>query len=57
MATFRGYWDYDGGGLGDMGQHYLVDPVQYFLGQGRYSPVKSEIDAPQQHFDAVGTLA
>ncbi|MCL4218063.1 MAG: Gfo/Idh/MocA family oxidoreductase, partial [Candidatus Hydrogenedentes bacterium] len=28
--TFRGYWDYDGGGLGDMGQHYL-DPVQYIL--------------------------
>ncbi|MBZ0256914.1 Gfo/Idh/MocA family oxidoreductase, partial [bacterium] len=27
-GTFRGYWDYDGGGLGDMGQHYL-DPVQY----------------------------
>ena len=27
--TFRGYWDYDGGGLGDMGQHY-IDPVQYF---------------------------
>ena len=26
--TFRGYWDYDAGGLGDMGQHYL-DPVQY----------------------------
>ena len=26
-GTFRGYWDYDGGGLGDMGQHYL-DPVQ-----------------------------
>ena len=26
--TFRGYWDYDGGGLGDMGQHY-IDPVQY----------------------------
>ena len=24
--TFRGYWDYDGGGLGDMGQHYM-DPV------------------------------
>ena len=31
-GTFRGYWDYDGGGLGDMGQHYL-DPVQYILGQ------------------------
>ena len=23
--NFRGYWDYDAGGLGDMGQHYL-DP-------------------------------
>ena len=29
-GTFRGYWDYDGGGLGDMGMHYL-DPVQYLL--------------------------
>lgn len=53
-GTFRGYWDYDGGGLGDMGQHYL-DPVQYFLGKDDTSPVKVEIDAPQQHFDAVGT--
>ncbi|MFZ4862035.1 Gfo/Idh/MocA family oxidoreductase [Sphingobacterium sp. Mn56C] len=53
-TTFRGYWDYDGGGLGDMGQHYL-DPVQYFLGKDAESPVKIEVDAPQQHFDAVGT--
>lgn len=52
--TFRGYWDYDGGGLGDMGQHYL-DPVQYFLGKDNTSPVSVEIDAPQQHLDAVGT--
>ncbi len=52
-ATFRGYWDYDGGGLGDMGQHYL-DPVQYFLGKDETSPVKVEIDAPQQHPDAIG---
>ncbi|MBF9255459.1 Gfo/Idh/MocA family oxidoreductase [Pontibacter sp. 172403-2] len=52
--TFRGYWDYDGGGLGDMGQHYL-DPVQYFLGKDNTSPVSVEIDAPQQHPDAVGT--
>ncbi|WP_212005425.1 Gfo/Idh/MocA family oxidoreductase [Chitinophaga sp. HK235] len=52
--TFRGYWDYDGGGLGDMGQHYL-DPVQYFLGKDDTSPVSVEIDAPQQHPDAVGT--
>jgi len=52
--TFRGYWDYDGGGLSDMGQHYL-DPVQYFLGKDGDSPVSVEIDAPQQHPDAVGT--
>lgn len=51
--TFRGYWDYDGGGLTDMGQHYL-DPVQYFLGKDDDFPVKIEIDAPQQHPDAVG---
>lgn len=51
--TFRGYWDYDGGGLTDMGQHYL-DPVQYMLGKDDEFPVRVEIDAPQQHFDAVG---
>ncbi len=52
--TFRGYWDYDGGGLSDMGQHYM-DPVQYFLGKDDTSPVSVEVDAPQQHTDAVGT--
>jgi predicted dehydrogenase len=52
--TFRGYWDYDGGGLGDMGQHY-IDPIQYFLGKDDTSPVSVEIDAPQQHTEAVGT--
>jgi predicted dehydrogenase len=52
--TFRGYWDYDGGGLSDMGQHY-IDPVQYFLGKDNTSPVSVEIDAPEQHPDAVGT--
>lgn len=52
--TFRGYWDYDGGGLGDMGQHY-IDPVQYILDKDDTSPVKVEIDAPQQHDDAIGT--
>jgi myo-inositol 2-dehydrogenase/D-chiro-inositol 1-dehydrogenase len=53
--TFRGYWDYDGGGLGDMGQHYL-DPIQYFLGKDGTSPISVEIDAEQQHPDAVGTF-
>lgn len=52
--TFRGYWDYDAGGLGDMGQHY-IDPVQYMLGKDETSPVKVEVDTPQQHYDAVGT--
>lgn len=53
-GTFRGYWDYDGGGLADMGQHYL-DPIQYFLGKDDTSPISVEIDAPVQHTDAVGT--
>jgi predicted dehydrogenase len=53
-SVFRGYWDYDGGGLGDMGQHYL-DPVQYMLGKDDTSPVMVEIDAPQQHPDACGS--
>jgi len=52
--SFRGYWDYDGGGLGDMGQHYL-DPVQYILEKDDTSPVEIEVDAPQAHCDAVGS--
>jgi myo-inositol 2-dehydrogenase / D-chiro-inositol 1-dehydrogenase len=51
-ATFRGYWDYDGGGLGDMGQHYL-DPTQYLLGKDNESPVSIEADTAPQHPDAV----
>jgi predicted dehydrogenase len=54
-TNFRGYWDYDGGGLGDMGQHYL-DPIQYFLGKDETSPVSVEVDAEQQHPDACGTF-
>ncbi len=53
-SKFRGYWDYDGGGLGDMGQHYL-DPVQYILSKDNTSPVFIEVDSPQQHTDAVGS--
>jgi predicted dehydrogenase len=52
-GSFRGYWDYDGGGLADMGQHYL-DPVQYFLGKDDTSPVEVEAFAPwPPHPDAV----
>jgi hypothetical protein len=53
-ATFRGYWDYDGGGLGDMGQHYL-DPVQYLLNKDDQAPISVEIDADPQHHDAIGS--
>jgi len=53
-GSFRGYWDYDSGGLTDMGQHYL-DPVQYFLNKDNTSPVEIDIDTPQQHPDAVSS--
>jgi myo-inositol 2-dehydrogenase/D-chiro-inositol 1-dehydrogenase len=52
--SFRGYWDYDGGGLSDMGQHYL-DPVQYILDKDDTSPVEISAVAPwPPHPDAVG---
>ena len=52
-GTFRGYWDYDGGGLADMGQHYL-DPVQYILDKDDTSPVEIKANAMwPQHPDAV----
>lgn len=52
--SFRGYWDYDGGGLGDMGMHYL-DPVQYFLSKDDTSPVEIGAVAPwPAHPDAAG---
>ncbi len=31
-----------------------MDPVQYLLGKDNTSPVKVEVDAPQQHPDAIG---
>ena len=52
-GTFRGYWDYDGGGLGDMAQHYL-DPLQYLLCKDETSPVKVDYAGPKQHPDVVG---
>ena len=53
-GSFRGYWDYDGGGLADMGQHWL-DRIQYALGKDNESPVEVEAYAPfPAHPDAVG---
>jgi len=52
--TFRGYWDYDGGGLTDVGQHWL-DGVHYALGKDATGPVRVSAEAPQPaHPDAVG---
>ena len=51
--NFRGYWDYDSGGLGDMAQHYL-DPVQYLLCKDDTSPVHIDYIGPKQHPEAVG---
>lgn len=52
--SFRGYWDYDGGGLGDMGMHW-IDPVQYILGKDDEGPVRVEAEAPfPAHPDATG---
>jgi len=52
-TSFRGYWDYDSGGLGDMAQHYL-DPLQYLLCKDNTSPVKIDYKGPKQHPEAVG---
>jgi predicted dehydrogenase len=53
-SSFRGYWDYDAGGLGDMGQHYL-DSLQYVLGKDDTGPVEVEAYAPfPAHPDAAG---
>jgi predicted dehydrogenase len=45
MSSFRAYWDYDGGGLTDMGEHHL-DSIQWTLGKDRTSPVEVEAYAP-----------
>jgi len=53
-GSFRGYWDYDGGGLTDMGQHW-IDPIQYVLGKDHTGPVRVETHAPRPaHPEACG---
>jgi predicted dehydrogenase len=51
---FRCYWDYDGGGLADQGQHHL-DPIQYMLDKDDTGPCEVEAVAPwPAHPDACG---
>ena len=52
-GTHRGYWDYEGGGLGDMGQHYLDGP-NWTWGKDDTSPVEIETYAPPAHPECTG---
>lgn len=53
-GSFRGYWDYDGGGFTDMGAHYF-DPIIYMLGfdENCPGPIEVEAEAEPAHPDAV----
>jgi predicted dehydrogenase len=52
-GTHRGYWDYEGGGLTDMGQHYF-DPFTWIYGKDDTVPVEIEPHAPPAHPEACG---
>ncbi len=52
-GTHRGYWDYEGGGLADMGQHHF-DPVQWTFAKDDTSAVEIEAHAPPAHPEACG---
>ena len=52
-GTHRGYWDYEGGGLGDMGQHHY-DPLTWLYGRDDTAPVEIDAHAPPAHSDACG---
>jgi predicted dehydrogenase len=52
-GTHRGYWDYEGGGLADMGQH-AMDPVTWTYGKDRTAPVEIEAHAPPAHPEVCG---
>jgi myo-inositol 2-dehydrogenase/D-chiro-inositol 1-dehydrogenase len=52
-GTHRGYWDYEGGGLADMAQHYF-DPVTWNFGKDGTAPIEVEAHAPPAHPEAVG---
>jgi len=52
-GTHRGYWDYEGGGLADMGQHFF-DPFQWIYAKDDTSPVEIEAYTPPAHPEACG---
>ena len=52
-GSHRKYWDYEGGGMSDMGQHHF-DPVQWEWGKDDTSPVEIEAYAPPSHPECTG---
>lgn len=52
-GTHRRFWDYEGGGLADMGQHYL-DGMQWTYAKDDTSPVEIEAYAPPAHPEVTG---
>lgn len=52
-GTHRWYWDYENGGLGDMGQH-AMDPVAWLYGLDTTFPVEVETFAPPAHPEVTG---
>jgi len=52
-GSHRGYWDYDGGGVSDMGGH-ILNGIVGAIDKGRTSPVEIETDAPPSDEQAVG---
>jgi len=55
-GTHRWYWDYENGGLGDMGQH-AMDPVAWLYGLDTTFPVEVEASAPPAHPEVTGMWA
>ncbi|HUS91627.1 MAG TPA: Gfo/Idh/MocA family oxidoreductase [Phycisphaerae bacterium] len=55
-GTHRWYWDYEGGGLADMGQHHLMGPA-YIFGLDKTHPVEVEACAPPAHPEVSGMWA
>ena len=52
-GTHRWFWDYEGGGLADMGQHKL-DPITWLFGKDGTAPVEVEAHAPPAHPEVTG---
>ena len=55
-GTHRWYWDYEGGGLTDMGQHHL-DGTNWLFAKDATSPVEIEAHAPPAHPEVTGMWA